>query len=307
MYRFWLLAVAAGLASAVIFMSGLAGSTATMILANLAPAPLFAAALGLGAFGGMVAAAASTVFVLISGGFTTAATFALVTAVPVALLGRQAMLSRTREDGSVEWYPSIGLLAWLTGIGATAFLVLALFLASQTEGLSGTVRAAVEEMAEIFQLEGEHRDLLVATATPLLPGMAIAMWMLMLVVNGAVAQGLLVAGKKALRPTPDIAALHLPGWIAPAAAAVGLAAILLAGDPGYAARNLLVVMTVPFFLQGISVVHMLARRTGGGAALLAVFYVMLVVVGWVGILIVLLGLLEQFVNLRARMSRREES
>lgn len=305
MKRFWLLAACAGLAGAVAFLAGLTGSLPAVILANFAPAPLLAAAFGLGALGGVVAAAVSAVIVLIAGGLSTAIVFVLATAAPAAILGRQAMLSRTMDDGTTEWYPQNYLLVWLFGIGIASFGALALFLASQSNGVAGTVYAAMNEMADAFQVK--EKELFVAATAPLLPGLAVSAWMLVLVINGALAQWLLSRAQKALRPSPDIAELFVPNWIAPAGAAVVLAAIALGGDAGYTARNLLVVMAVPFFLQGIAVVHMTARFVGAGAGLMVVFYVMLMIVGWVAFLIALLGLVEQFLNIRARVANRLES
>lgn len=305
MHRFWLLAACAGLVSAAAFMAGLTGSMPLVILANFAPAPLLGAAFGLGALGGIVASVTSALLVLVAGGINSAIVFALATAVPAAILGRQIMLSRQMEDGTVEWYPQDYMLVWLFGIGVASFGALALFLAGQSAGFAGTVHAAMTEMANVFQVK--EKELFIAATTPLLPGLAIAAWMLLLVVNGAVAQGLLVKGKMALRPSPDIAALYVPNWMAPAGAAIALAAILLGGDAGYAARNLVVVIAVPFFLQGIGVVHMTARAIGAGTGLLAVFYVMLMVIGWVAFLIALLGLVEQFLKIRSRISNRLES
>ena len=143
--------------------------------------------------------------------------------------------------------------------------------------------------------------MLIALLHPILPGFTVASWMLLLVANGALAQGLLSATNRALRPSPDLGTLELPNWIATAGAAAALAAVALDGDPGYFARNLVIIAAIPFFLQGLSVVHVLARRTGGGAMMLVIFYVMLIVLGWVAFLIVLLGLVEQIIGLRRRM------
>ena len=52
---------------------------------------------------------------------------------------------------------------------------------------------------------------------------------------------------------------------------------------------------------------LLARKTGGGAMLLAVFYVTLVLLAWVSIMLVLLGLVEQIVGLRRRMNSEDKA
>jgi len=307
MYRFWLLAGGAGLVSAAAFLggivAGLKGSYAGFLLVYLSPAPLFAAALGLGGHAGWVAAAVGAGPVLMTGGVSVGLGYVAFAAAPAAVMGRQAMLSRTTAAGELEWYPPGGLAAWLCGIGAATLALLCVLLASQPAGLSGTVKEMLTDLAGYMKVPENEIDLFMAILHPIFPGVAIAFLMLVQVANGALAQGLLSAANRAMRPSPDIGALVLPGWIATGAAVAALAAIVIGGEFGYFARNLVIVAAVPFFLQGLSVVHVLARRTGGGTLLLAVFYVTLIVLAWMAAVLVLLGLVEQILGLRRRMNR----
>jgi len=311
MYRFWLLAAGAGLVSAAAFLIGirlgLGGSYPGLMLVYLSPAPVFGAALGLGGSAGFIAAAAGLVLVALVNGIPDGLGYAVLAAAPAAILGRQAMLSRSNEAGGVEWYPPGALAGWLCGIGAAALTLLCVLLASQPPGLSGTVREMLMELAAWMKVPDDDLDLFVGFLHPILPGASVAFFMLLQVANGALAQALLSASRRALRPAPDLGALELPGWIATGGAVAALAAILLGGDYGYYARNLVFVAAVPFFLQGLSVVHVLARKTGGGAMLLAVFYVTLVLLAWVSIMLVLLGLVEQIVGLRRRMNSEDKA
>lgn len=307
MYRFWLLAGGAGLVSTAAFLGGVVaginGSFSGFMLAYLSPAPLFAAALGLGGSAGIIAAAVGTVPVVIAGGLPLGLGYAAFAAVPAAVLGRQAMLSRAGAEGGIEWYPPGALAVWLCAIGAATYTLLCLLLASQPAGLSGTVREMLTELAGLMQLTDDRLELFMGILHPIFPGATIAVLMLLQVANGALAQGLLSAADRAIRPSPDLGALELPGWIATGAAAAALAALVIGGELGYFARNLVIVASVPFFLLGLSVVHVLARKTGGGTMLLAVFYVTLIVLGWIAVVLVLLGLIEQVARLRQRMSR----
>ncbi|UCH72900.1 MAG: DUF2232 domain-containing protein [Rhodospirillales bacterium] len=307
MHRFWLLAAVAGLASAATFlggvMAGLIGSYSGFLLVYLSPTPLFAAAFGVGGLAAIAAAGTGTLAVMLISGLPQGLAYAALAAVPAAVLGRQAMLSRGDAEGGVEWYPPGALAGWLCGLGMMVFVLLSLLLASQPAGLSGTVKDMLSELADWMAVADEDKDVFMGLLHPVLPGAAIAFLMLIQVVNGALAQGLLVAATRNIRPTPDFGTLELPGWIAPAGAAAAVAAIVFGGDFGYFARNLLIVITVPFFLQGLSVVHVLARRTGGGTMLLAVFYMTLIVLGWVvAIVLVLVGLAEQIIGIRRRLS-----
>jgi len=218
------------------------------------------------------------------------------------------MLSRTDEQGTVEWYPSGALTSWLCCVGLVALIVFCGLLAREPAGLAGAVAELTIEFSDWLQVK--EKDLFVSVFQPVLPGVAVASWMLLLVVNGALAQGLLVAVKWAGRPSPDVGALMLPRWIAIVGALAALAAILLGGDYAYFARNMLIVMAVPYFLQGLSVMHVLARKISGDSMVLAMFYVTLLVVGWAVvplILIVLLGLVEQVAGLRRRITKENQT
>jgi hypothetical protein len=290
----------AGLVSASVFLIAFSGSIAGIMLTYLSPLPVFAAALALGGAAGVVAAVLGTVPVIVGAGLPFGLAFAIFVAAPAAALGRLAMLSRTDEQGAVEWYPPGALTGWLCVIGLAALAVFCGFLARHSDGLSGGVNQLTTELAGLLQIE--EKDDFVVFFQRILPGFSVASWMLLLVVNAVLAQGLLRAVNQAGRPSPDIAALTLPRWIAPAAALAALAAVLLRGNYAYFAGSMLFVMAVPYFLQGLAVVHLLARKIGADSMILAVFYVTLVVIGSGVIpLIVLLGLVEQIIGLRRRM------
>lgn len=312
MYRFWLMAGSAGLASAAVFLGGIAAATGGayigFMMAYLAPAPLYMAGLGLGGAASIIAGIVGTVPVALVADLPTSLGYAVSSAAPAAILGRQAMLSRRTEDGAIEWYPPGALAGWLCGVGAVTFTLLCILLAVQPAGLSGTVKDMLVELTGRMPVREQDRELFVQLFHPFLPGGAVAVMLLIQVGNGALAQGLLSAMKRAIRPSPDIGALILPGWTATVGAGAALAAIVLGGDWGYFARNLVIVTAVPFFLQGLSVVHVLARKASSGAILLAVFYVTLVILGWaVAAAVVVIGLVEQVVGLRRRLENKDQA
>lgn len=304
MQRTWLLAGGAGLVSSILFLIGQSGSLAGLFLAYISPLPLYMAALGLGGAAGFVAAAAGVVPVVLAGGFLAGIGYVAVTAAAATVLGHRAMLSRTNDQGAVEWYPTDGLASWLVAVGLAGYALLCIVLALQPAGLSGTVQEMLVDLTGRVPME--EKELFVKLFQPVMPGMAIAVWMLLQAVNGALAQRLLSAAKRAIRPAPRIADLQLPNWVATVGACAALGAILLDGEFGYFATNMVIVIAVPYFLQGLAVVHVLVHRSGGGGTILAVFYVMLLVLGWVAVLLVLLGLLEQVLGLRRRLDQSRE-
>ena len=128
----------------------------------------------------------------------------------------------------------------------------------------------------------------------------------MMVINSALAQGLISGAGRNLRPTPSFVEIELPDW--PAYALGGTALIWLiggSGNIGFAAGALFVIVLAPFFLQGIAVVHVLARRgaTRSRVAItLTIFYILLIFLQWPMILVAVLGVVEQWARLRRRLA-----
>lgn len=312
MAKYWLTAAAAGLAGALAWLAAYLGAMPGLVLSYLAPAPLFLAGLGLGGAGGVAAAAGGALLILAVGGPPGATIFVLTIAVPAVLLTRKAMLSRSvaadeevAGAGATEWYPPGLLAAWLAGLGVAGLSAIALYLLSEPDGMQGTVAALTAELATAMEMP--EPAMFSQVATPLLPGLMVSAWMVMLTLNGALAQTILVRAGRNLRPSPDIAALYLPGWIAPAGALAAAIGLLAPGDLGYFGRNLVAVLAVPFFFQGLAVVHALTRRSASGRPLLAIFYVLLIVLGWLVLLVAVLGLAEQIAGFRARLEKNGRS
>ena len=96
------------------------------------------------------------------------------------------------------------------------------------------------------------RDRVAATLASVIPGIAAASWMVMAVINGALAQGVLARFGVAWRPSPDLANLGLPRWMT--AALGGAALVTLLGEPWrFLGINLMIALSVPFCLGGLAV------------------------------------------------------
>ena len=101
-----LIAVAAGLVSAVVFASATTGPLLIrMVLFLLTPLALFLAGLGLGPLAAAVAGLAGTLLVLVAGTPMGALVFAAAQAIPVAILIYLAQLNRPGRRQR-QWYPA---------------------------------------------------------------------------------------------------------------------------------------------------------------------------------------------------------
>ena len=132
----------------------------------------------------------------------------------------------------------------------------------------------------------------------------VGMWMMLVIANGVLAQGVLVRFGANWRPSPQVAALSLPIWIA---ALLGAAAFLtlLGGPARFLGINAMIVLGVPFCLAGLAVVHAFASRLAHPTILLATFYVLAGLLGWPLLLLALLGVLDGPLGLRRRLAGRQ--
>jgi len=279
----------------------LAGSTGSMILVYLAQLPLFAAGLWLGTGAAAAAGLIAALILAGAGNLLASGLFAALNIVPVVLLMRQSLLFRTAPGNAVEWYPPGLLTAWLTGLGLVAAAVTFVFFGGP-QGMQAALREALAPALDrrLGEITPEIDELLAFVAF-IFPGIIATSWMVMTASNGILAQGLLARFGASWRPSPDLAALALPMWIA-VLLAVASGATLLGGTARFIGVNVLIVLAVPFCLAGLAVLHAVARRFPRPAVTLAVFYLLAGILGWPLLLIALLGLLDSPLGLRRRFA-----
>lgn len=299
-----IVAMIGGLVSAVLYGSVLGGSLGALILAYLTPLPLFLVGLGFGVQPAIVAAASGTLFVMATSGSPVATlVFALGNGLPVWFLVSQALRSRAWEGGTA-WYPPGLLLCHLAAAGATLLLFTFVATLGAERGLLGLSERFIAETIGAVPGPGlvapDSSDL-VGLLSPIFPGGVVFSWMLMLIVNGLLAQGLLSRFERAIRPGMTMTEMDFPQWVSAAFAISMACGVLLPGHIGYLGTNLAIVLTLPLFFGGLAVVHAYADARPGRRSLLVGFYVVLALFGWPVIAIVVLGFADQWVNLR-RMS-----
>ena len=296
------LAIGGGVLSGLLFLSTLGGPTLIM-LQYLSQLPLFAVGLGLGLGPAIIAGVVASAIPLAVDG-PRGLIFVFAHAIPVVVLVRQALLNRPGASGVAEWYPPGPMVVFLSAYAAGAVVLGSLLLSGHDGGMSGAVVELFEQTLEV--LNGETLDPIsretVAAYAFVLPAMIGVSWLIMVAVNGVLAQSLLVNFGRALRPTPAFAALRLPYW--PAYAVGGAAVLWLIAGPGnigFAAAAVLIVMLAPFFIQGLTVVHVAARRIPARLIVLIFFYMFMLFLLWPMIVVAVLGLLEQWLRLRRRL------
>jgi len=299
------LAILGGVVSAALFLALLTGVPGMVVLAYFMQLPLMLVGLTLGVTGSVIAVAGAVVVSGVIAGVVAAVIYALIQAVPAVVVVRQALLSR-QQDGAMEWFPPGLLLAQLAVLAALGTSAVFLLMMGEPGGLKGAIeRFLIAALADLGALEAT------AEAPPelglwadLFPGLMAASWLIMVAINAVLAQGLAVRLGRNRRPSPDFAALELPGWLWPAIAGAALLALLSALDDtglGFLGRSLLIVLVVPYVFLGLAVIHALSRRLSHpGLALLAV-YSGVVLLGWPILGVLLLGFVEDWAQLRRRL------
>jgi len=300
------MAIGGGGLSAAISLAFMAGSQAAMLLVYVAPLPLLMVGLALGAKAGVIAGISGFLVAGLLGGAPAAGLYGMVFAVPVLLVVLQSLLQRPMPSGSgVSWYPEGSILCWLALLGAAYFLMAALVshMGGGT-GLRPMVSAYLDQVFTIMlpSLGEPQRQTIIGALSPLFPGLVVMIWMVVVAVNGLIAQGLLARLGRNLRPTPAFTALTLPEWMS-TVLVVGVAVALFGpGEAEYIGRNLVLILAVPFFFLGLAVVHALVRRATAPGVLLVAFYMVLLFSGWAALVVAGIGLIEQWLGLRWRFA-----
>jgi hypothetical protein len=296
-----LIAVAAGLVSAVVFASATTGPLLMrMVLFLVTPLALFLAGLGLGPLAAAVAGIAGTLLVLVAGTPIGALVFAAAQAIPVGVLIYLAQLNRSAPDGSVEWYPA-GRLIIVAAILAGVFSSLTLMLLG---GDVETLRTALREMLQTFvtnelpkmpdapTLGPAEIDEATAIALALLPAASAISTMGSLLFNFWLAGRITLASGRLQRPWPDIPAIVYP-TVTPLLLAVATGAAFLAGLPGLIAAGFAGPLFLAYVLLGLAVVHYMTRGRSWRPFALWGLYASLFIMNTIASLaIALLGLAE---------------
>ena len=301
-------ALVAGAVSAVLFLAAAFGSLGGVILAYLAQLPLFAAGLGAGWVAAAIAGAVAVALVLVTMPLASAGLFFISTAVPVLVLVRQALQSRPLPDGGIEWYPPGRLLAILSGMALALFIAMWLYHAGDKGGLDAASYDFVRGMLGGFEAAGtpEQLDRVARALARYFPAAVLASWQFMVIINGLLAQGVLAKFGRNKRPGEPFSSLTLPRWPTFVLAACAATAVF-PGQLSGLGRNGAIIMCVPFFFVGLSVIHAVSAGWRGRPFLLAALYLFLLFARWPALIVTGLGVVEQWVKLRPRFAAAHQA
>ena len=308
-----LIALLAGAASAGLYVYGLTLTITGVFLLLLAPLPLWLAGLGWGSTAAGLAGAVGAIAVLLLSDPLIGTMYAVVLAIPTAILAHLAV-ARHKDTDSERWFPANALLGALVMIGLIQALAAGLALSATDAGLVGTVRDNLTLIfgAYVTEDSGEGSGALIDQWDSLVLGAMIAVTMVAQAGTGALAQGLLSAANKAIRPSPAFWALRVGDWTR-ALMVLLLIAVVTLDATGVAADGasggffqflgmaFVLVLGVGFLLQGLAVMHALTRGIRAQPLVLTgVYFVALVMQPLGAPLMALIGLFDRWGNFRER-------
>ena len=299
MGRFGVAGVAAlcGVLAACPYFIHASGTPGSLILVYLSQLPLFVGGLWGGVTTAALAGLTASLMLLAASNIIAVIVFAALNVVPVILLVRQALLARPGADGTNEWYPPGLLAAWLTGLGLMGIIV-TLLVFGGPDDIQVIVRNILSPALDRLFDEGiPGREELAGHLAMIMPGVVIASWMVMTLTNGTLAQGLLTRFGASWRPSPALAALELPGWF-PVLLLLAATATALGGVMRFLGVNAIIILSVPFCLAGLAVLHAIAYRFSRPAVPLVGIYILAGLFGWPLVLVSVLGLLDTSFGLR---------
>lgn len=308
-----LLALAAGLISAVVFASATTGPMLVrMLLFFLTPLSLYLAGLGLGPLAAILAAVAATITILLLASPLTAVVYAATSGLPAVVATRLALLSRG-EGAEQEWYPVGRIVAAAAMFGGLFAVIILMLMGGDLEALTKVMRGAIDEFvkSQIASIPGapaiteEQIDELAKTTLGSLPWVLGALAMATILLNLWLAARITQASGRLVRPWPDLAAVQLPP-LASLAMFAALALTLVGGLPGLFAGGLAGALLVAFSLVGLAVTHTLTRGSPWrNFALVGIYTLLLFFTAPTLMLLAILGLAETVFGYRKQ--RRDGS
>ena len=309
-----LIGAGSGLIAAALFASAATATAPAGVLFYLAPLPVCLAGLGWGGRAALLSAFTGTVVIAAAPGVATAAVFAVSIAAPSALLTHLALLSRPaitpqgRQVAALEWYPPGRIVGWAALLAGLLAGLLVLFLGYDQETYRESIReilshSALKELDPDGKLftEDTIANLSIVLARAL-PAAFAVVWLTITLFNLWMAGLIVNASGHALRPWPDLDALELPNAFLLVFAGA-LAASFLPGLPGLLATGLAGALLFAYVLQGLAVIHVYSQGVPARGLLLATVYLGILLLGWVAVIVAILGLAEPLLGLRQRANR----
>ena len=211
--------------------------------------------------------------------------YTILYALPIIVLTDRSLLKR-KVGKNVHWYPAGRLALWLVGMTATIVFVAVLMIAPYTD--PNQMMESIQQLGPILGPQPDEALEVLSKVLPYFPAFFGFSWCFSMIINAALAQGILVGFKANLRPPPSITNIQFPRWLLAVAAASLALALVDMGTVTQLARNLFPIILIPFILAGIGYVHTWINQLPSPQFFFILFYLALIFFPW-GLLFLALG------------------
>lgn len=306
-----LIALAAGIASALMFASIASGALISLLLFYLAPLPLMMAALGWGplaaAIGGVIAALGIGALF----GFSYMMAFAVTVAVPAWWLGHLSLLARsapsavsspsTAQIPTLYWYPVGRILVWIALFASLTTMGAMLTLGTDSASINNALRRALSRIVSVSMsgIDSESAARVIDALAAMAPGAATLIAMLTLTLSLWLAAKVTFTSQRLKRPWPDLRATKLPA-LTLAALAAAIVLCFAGGLIAIMAQIICAALLTAYGFIGFAVLHVVSQTFPGRTFMLGVLYATTLFIGWPLIGSIGLGLADAVLGLRDR-------
>ena len=303
-----LLAVCAGLASAALFMLVLSGNVIGLLAAQLIPLPIWLIALAAGPTAAAISVGTAALLLSALIAAPVGIGFLVGFGLPAQFLAWVALMGRNLPGGGREWLSTGWLTTAWVACGAVVIVIAIFALPGESSVAEEQIQSAFSRLLEttLGQAGMPTEVSGVIEMMAAMPAIIVVSWMLVHLVNGVIAQALLVKLGRALRPTPAADSLVLPLDVA-AVLAFSAAFAAIGQDPGlaYIGRNLLLVAACAYLLAGFAAVHRWTAAFKHRRWVLGGVYASAVLLQYPLVALTLIGLIDQLAQARQRFAGKD--
>ena len=316
-----LLAAGTALLSSALLLVAATGFVATTMLAYLTPLPLLILGLShkkdcVGIAGGM----ASLLLFFLATPVVAIVYFVLVAGPVTLLCQRITQVNQQKENQGINGHQTSPLSGHLCTLLAAipCFVLTAVFIycwlyQEQSVGTSLSEKAdliiknyrhaLLQRNLDVKPEVGAQLLLLKDTLLNTVPAMMGIFWMTLLIINGVLARYALIRVATISLSPVKLVQIELPQSLIIIFIVSSLMAGLLSGDISLYCLNLSIILAFPILLSGLGVVHIASKRTKYKRGILFAVYTAVFMSRWATFILILIGLLDHFVKIKARISK----
>ena len=290
-------AMVAGVLTSGLYLS-VTGGPAYLLLQYLTQLPLFLVGLGLGFVPTLLSSCVALAVALITD-LTLGLVFVVGYIGPTLLVTHRALLNRSAAGRVLEWYPAGRMLSEITMYVLLTFCLALLWFGSEEGGLAGVIERSMTSLLSALGNEVAQGTIdVLRRYLFVIPGLMGVSWIMMVAVNGVFAQWLLASYGRNLRPSPAFSEVKVPRWLSYGLILSALVAFWGEGSLAFSGGSIMMILMTPFFFQGIGVVHQWSRRSASSKLILVAFYLFMVLLQWPILLVVGVGVADEWMNFR---------